>query len=68
VIIFNVRKFVTESVGFEVLPAVVMNSSFFWDITLSSLLKVNQRFGGTCRLHLQGQGIGRSRNQRESDS
>jgi hypothetical protein len=30
-----------------------MKSSVFWDITPCSLLKVNRRFGGTCRLHLQ---------------
>jgi hypothetical protein len=29
-------------------------SSIFWDITLCSPLKVNQRFRGTCHLHLRG--------------
>jgi hypothetical protein len=29
----------------------------FWDITPCSRLKVNRRFGGTCRLYFQGQGI-----------
>jgi hypothetical protein len=29
-----------------------MKSSVFWDITPSSPLKINRRFGGTCRLHL----------------
>jgi protein subunit release factor A len=29
-------------------------SSVFWDITPCTALKVNQRFGGTCHLHLQG--------------
>jgi hypothetical protein len=38
-----------------------MKSSIFWDITL----KVNRRFGGTYRLHLQGWII-RARYQRES--
>jgi hypothetical protein len=33
-------------VGFEVLPAVVLESSIFWDTTPCSLLKVNQYFGG----------------------
>jgi hypothetical protein len=37
--------------GLEVFRAVVMKSSVFWDITP---LKVNRRFGGTCRLHFQG--------------
>jgi hypothetical protein len=35
----------------------------FWDITPCSLLKVNQRFRGTCCLHLQGQRISQARNQ-----
>jgi hypothetical protein len=43
-----------------------LRSSVFWDITLCSPLKVNRRFGGTYRLHLQGRGISRARNQRES--
>jgi hypothetical protein len=38
----------------EVLTAVVMKSNIFWDITPCSPLKVNRRFGGTYRLHLQG--------------
>jgi hypothetical protein len=42
-------------VRFEVLAAVVMKSSVFWDATLCSTLKINQCFRGTCRLHLQGQ-------------
>lgn len=33
--------------GFDILTAVVMNSSIFWDITV---LIVNQHFGGTCHL------------------
>jgi hypothetical protein len=44
-------------VGFEVLTVVVMKSTIFWDIKLCSLLKVNRRFGGTYRLHLQGRRI-----------
>jgi hypothetical protein len=41
-------------VGFEVLTAVVMKSSVFWDETLCSPLKANRRFGGRYRLHLHG--------------
>jgi hypothetical protein len=37
----------------EVLTAVVMKTSFVWDITLCSLLKMNRRFEGTYRFHLQ---------------
>jgi hypothetical protein len=44
-------------VGFEVLTAVVMKSYIFWDITSCSPIKVNRRFGGTYRLHLQGRRI-----------
>jgi hypothetical protein len=40
-------------VGFEVFTAVVMKSSTFWDITPYIPLKVNIRFGETCRLYLQ---------------
>jgi hypothetical protein len=53
-------------VRFEVLTAVVMKSSIFWDVTPCSLLKVNQRFGGRCRHHLQGRRKSRARNQLDS--
>jgi hypothetical protein len=33
------------SVGFEVLTAVIMKSTTFWDIVLCSLQKVNRSFG-----------------------
>jgi hypothetical protein len=51
---------------FEVLTAVVMKSSAFWDTTSCSPMKFNRRFGGTCRLHFQGRRISQARNQRES--
>jgi hypothetical protein len=41
-----------------------MKSSVFWDIGPCSPLKVNRRFGGTYRLHLQGR-ISQARYQRE---
>jgi hypothetical protein len=47
-----------NQVGIEVLTAVVMKSSIFWDITPCSPLKVNQCFGGTSRLYLQVRRIG----------
>jgi hypothetical protein len=53
-------------VTFEVLTAVVMKSTIFWDITPCSTMSVDRRFGGTYRLHLQGQKISWARNQRES--
>jgi hypothetical protein len=40
-------------VGFEVLTAFVMESTFFWDVTPCSALSVNRRFVGTYRLHIQ---------------
>jgi hypothetical protein len=43
-----------------------MKSSVFRDITPCTPLKVIRRFGGTCRLHLQGRRISQARNQRES--
>jgi hypothetical protein len=39
-------------VGFEVLTAVVMNTSIFCDIMQLIPLKVNRRFGRTCGLLL----------------
>jgi hypothetical protein len=62
----NMIKF--SNVGFEVLTAVVKKSSIFWDITSCSPLKVNRRFGKSCRLHLQGRRIRQARNQREAGS
>jgi hypothetical protein len=41
-------------VGFEILTVVILKSAVFWDIMPCSPLKVNRRFGGTCRLQLQG--------------
>jgi hypothetical protein len=38
----------------EVLTAVVMKSTIFWDITVCSPLSVNRRFGVIYRLHLHG--------------
>jgi hypothetical protein len=46
----------------EVLTGIVMKSSVFWDITPYILLKVKRRFGGTCRLHLQGWRVSQTRN------
>jgi hypothetical protein len=48
----------------EVLTAVVMKNSVFWDITLCSLLKVKGRFGEIYRLHLQEPRVNRARYQR----
>jgi hypothetical protein len=56
----------STSVGSEVLTAVIMKSTVFWDIMLCSPLKVNRRFGGKYRLKFQARRIGRGRNARES--
>jgi hypothetical protein len=55
-------------VGFEVITAVVLKSTIFWDRTPCSPLKVNQQFGGTYHLHLQGREVSQGRNQREAAS
>jgi hypothetical protein len=39
-------------VGFEVLTAVVLKSTIFWDMTPCSPLSFNGRFGGTYRIRL----------------
>jgi hypothetical protein len=54
--------------GFEVLTAVVMKSSIFWDITPYVPFKINRHFGGTCSFHRQGRRISQARNQHEEDS
>jgi hypothetical protein len=41
-------------VGFEVLTAVVVKSSIFWDVTPCGPFKVNRRFGGAYPLTFNG--------------
>jgi hypothetical protein len=41
--------------GFEVLTAVVIKSTIFWDISPCSSLKVKRHFGRTYRFHFQGE-------------
>jgi hypothetical protein len=59
-VIFSTRSFNTATkviyVESEVLTAVVMKSSIFWDITPCSPVKVNPRFGGKY-FHLQDRRI-----------
>jgi hypothetical protein len=43
-------------------------SPIFWDIPSCSQLKINWRFGGTCRLNLQGWRVSHARNQHEANS
>jgi hypothetical protein len=51
---------------YEVLTAVVVKSTIYWDITPCSPLKVNRRFEGTYCLLLLGHKISRARNKRGS--
>jgi hypothetical protein len=46
--------------------SMVTQSAILWDITPCSPLKVNRRFGGTCRLRCQSRRISKARNQRET--
>jgi hypothetical protein len=41
-------------IGSEILKAVVMKASVFWDISPCGPLKINRRFGVTYNLHPQG--------------
>jgi hypothetical protein len=66
--LFALTLHISQIVGFEVLTAVVMKISIFWDITPCSPLKVNRRFGETYRLHLQGRRVSQKRNQSEAGS
>jgi hypothetical protein len=43
-----------------------MKNSIFWNTTPYTPLKVNRRFGETCRFHLQGRSISQARNQHEA--
>jgi hypothetical protein len=54
------KKMNAHYIGFEVLTAVVMNITIFWDITACGPLRVNRRFGTAYRLHLHGRKISRA--------
>jgi hypothetical protein len=43
--------------GFEVFKVVIMKNAIFWDFAPCRSCELNRRFGGTCRLHLQGRKI-----------
>jgi hypothetical protein len=63
------RRHISENrylhVGGEVLTAVVMNSTVFWDITSCSKLKTNRRFGRIYYPRCQGRKISRTSYQTE---
>jgi hypothetical protein len=53
-------------VGFEVFTAVTMKNAVFWVVVPCRCGRLNRRFGGSYRLHLQGrQKNPRAKNQRE---
>jgi hypothetical protein len=52
---FQLQLFSLFHVAFEVLPAVAMKNTIFWDITPCS--EVHQRFGETYCLHLQSRKV-----------
>jgi hypothetical protein len=49
----NERKTYYPYIRFKVIAAVFMKTYIFLDITPCDQLKVNRRFGGSYRLHLQ---------------
>jgi hypothetical protein len=64
-IIFTVKHCMKFQIyiQFEVLTAVTMKSTTFWDVTLCSTVQVNWCFRGTYCLHLQGQRVSQARRQ-----
>jgi hypothetical protein len=54
---FILREEHRVMVGFEVLTAVVLKSTIFWDITPCSPLRINRPLGGAYSLSLQGRKI-----------
>jgi hypothetical protein len=52
-----------KDIWFEVLTAMVMKSSFSWNIMPCSPFKVNRYFGGTSRVRLQTWRISQARSQ-----
>jgi hypothetical protein len=53
----NVNKTHILHVRFEVFTAVTMKNAVFWDVAPCRSCRLNRRFGGTYRLHLQGRKI-----------
>jgi hypothetical protein len=44
-------------IGFEVFTAVTMKNAVFWGVVPCRCGRLNRRFGGSYRLHLQGRKI-----------
>jgi hypothetical protein len=56
----------TSCVGFQGLTTVAVKNYIFWNITLCSPVRINRRFGGTYRLHLQSRRINQTGFQHEA--
>jgi hypothetical protein len=52
-IVSNLVKIYSAVVGFEVFMAVTMKNAVFSHVAPCEFI-INRRFGGTCRLYLQG--------------
>jgi hypothetical protein len=52
----NMESKTSKIVGFVVFTAVTMKNVVFWDVVPCRSC-VNQRFGGTCHIHLRGRKI-----------
>jgi hypothetical protein len=60
-VIITGRIHIFLSSGFQGFLPKYWEFSIFWDITPCGPLKVNRRFGGICRLHLQGRRISQAK-------
>jgi hypothetical protein len=63
-----VHQYVLKVYGSNQKAFFSLKHSVLWDIMPSSPLKVNQRFGETYRLHLQGWRLSQARNHHEAGS
>jgi hypothetical protein len=48
-------------VGFEMLTAVTMKNSFFWDVSPCDPVEAQERSGETYRLHYKGLGVSQAK-------
>jgi hypothetical protein len=64
--LLNAQKI--RTVGFQVLRAVTMKNSIFWDVTPCIPVKVYRRFGGTYYLYPQGRRVSQASDHEETSS
>jgi hypothetical protein len=68
-IYYHIRSIINSYFArFEAPWVIIMKSTVFWDVTLSSPLEVQEHFRGTHSLELQCKRISHARNQREARS